>query len=206
MSEFSAPALNEVPAPAGSRLVVLAADEAALIALCQRRHQGAFRQLYENYVGMVYALCLRLTADRSMAEDAAQEVFIQLWNRIESFRGESSFATWLHALCTNTTLSYLRRHKNWRQRIHLGDDTDELAAALEAEPPPDLGDLDACIRRLPERARLIFVLHGVEGMRQEEVAELLGIAPGTVKAQFHRSKQLVLHWLGHSSQPEVDHD
>ena len=194
MSELRAPALN--PPQPDTGVVLLATDEAALIGLCQRRHQGAFKQLYERHLGRVYALCLRLTADRTMAEDATQEVFIQLWRRIESFRGDSSFSTWLHALCTNTTISYLRRQKPWLQRIRLGDDTQELAEALEHSPPPDLHDLDACIRRMPERARLIFVLHGIEGYRQEQVAELLGIAEGTVKAQFHRSKQLLQHWLG----------
>jgi RNA polymerase sigma-70 factor (ECF subfamily) len=201
MNEFRAPALNDPHASASPRLVVLAPDEAALIGLCQRRHQSAFRQLYDQYLGLVYGLCLRLCADRALAEDATQEVFIQLWRRIESFRGESSFSTWLHALCTNTAISYLRRQKNWRQRIRLGDDTEDLAHALESSPPPNLGDLDDCIRRLPERARLIFVLHGVEGYRQDQVAQMLGIAPGTVKAQFHRSKQLLLHWLGQSEEP-----
>jgi RNA polymerase sigma-70 factor (ECF subfamily) len=200
MNEPRTSALNHTPANAGPRLVVLAPDEASLIALCQRRHQGAFRQLYEQYLGQVYGLCLRLTADRALAEDAAQEVFIQLWRRIDSFRGDSSFSTWLHALCSNTAISYLRRQKSWRQRIHLGEDVEELTQALEAEAPPDLADLDACIRRLPERARLIFVLHAVEGYRQEQVARMLGIAPGTVKAQFHRTKQLLLHWLGHTEE------
>jgi RNA polymerase sigma-70 factor (ECF subfamily) len=185
-------------------LALVAPDEAALISLCQRGHQNAFRQLYEQYLGLVYGLCLRLTANRALAEDATQEVFIQLWRRIASFRGDSSFATWLHALCTNTVISYLRRQKSWRQRIHLGDDTEELANALEAQAPPDLGDLDDFIRRLPERARVIFVLHGVEGYRQDQVAHMLGIATGTVKAHFHRSKQLLLHWLG--QQEECPHE
>jgi len=192
--------LNDTQALPGPQLTVLAPDQASLIARCQRRDQGAFRQLYDQHLGLVYGLCLRLTAERTLAEDATQEVFIQLWRRIDSFKGESSFTTWLHTLCTNTTLSYLRRQKSWRQRIHLSDDSDALAAAVAGSAPPDLADLDACIRRLPERARLIFVLHGIEGYRQDQVAELLGIAPGTVKAQFHRSKQLLLGWLGQSEE------
>jgi RNA polymerase sigma-70 factor (ECF subfamily) len=109
MNELRAPPLNEPHVSTREHLVVLAPDETALIALCQRGHQSAFRQLYDQHLGLVYARCLRLCADRSMAEDATQEVFIQLWRHIDSFRGESSFTTWLHALCTHTAISYLCR-------------------------------------------------------------------------------------------------
>lgn len=181
--------------PHSAQLYVLADAEASLIARVRQRQQNAFQQLYELHVGKIYALCLRLTGQHSQAEDVTQEVFIQVWRRIDTFNGESSFATWLHALATNTTLSYLRKQKSWWQRLRESDDYEQLSGQLEASTAPHLNDLQAAIARLPERARIIFVLHAIEGYRQESIAKVLGITTGTVKAQFHRAKQLLENWI-----------
>ena len=174
---------------------MLADSESQLIAQVKQHDQIAFRRLYDRHLGKTYALCLRLTGKRQLAEEATQEVFIQVWRKIHTFAGDSSFSTWLHRLTTNTTISYLRKQKNWLQRMTQRDDYDVLAGNLEASPEPGLDQLQHCLGRLPERARLVFVLHGIEGYRQENVAEALGISVGTVKAQFHRARQLLEHWL-----------
>lgn len=175
---------------------MLADTENALIALVKQGQQRAFRQLYELHVRKIYALSLRLTGQASQAEDVTQEVFIHVWRKIDTFNGDSTFATWLHSLATNTALSYLRKQKSWWHRLHETDDYEMLSAQLEASAGPDLKDLQAALACLPERARIIFVLHAIEGYRQESIAKVLGITTGTVKAQFHRAKQLLEKWLG----------
>ncbi len=177
-------------------MIVLADSEVTLIAQAKQRNQNAFKRLYEKHLGKVYGLCLRITGNRSMAEEATQEVFIQVWRKIDTFNGDSSFSTWLHSLTTNTTISYLRKPKNWMQRMVGTDDYEDLAEQLPAGADADEDHLQACLARLPERARMVFVLHAIEGYRQEDIATTLGIAVGTVKAQFHRARHLMESWLG----------
>ena len=177
-------------------VIVLADSEATLITLVKQKNQIAFKRLYDKYLSMVYGLCLRLTGGSSAAEEATQEVFIQVWRKIDTFAGDSSFKTWLHSLATNTTLTYLRKHKSWRQRMIGSDEYEELAEGLVASSPADMEDLQYWLSQLPERARLVFVLHAVDGYRQESIAKTLGISLGTVKAQFHRAKNLLQTWMG----------
>jgi RNA polymerase sigma-70 factor (ECF subfamily) len=185
--------------PHTAELYVLSDTENALIARVKQGQQGAFKQLYQLHMRKVYALCLRLTGQPSQAEDVTQEVFIQVWRKIDTFNGDSSFSTWLHSLATNTTLSYLRKQKSWWQRMHETEDYERLSEQMEASAPPNLKDLQAALACLPERARIIFVLHAIEGYRQESIAQVLGITTGTVKAQFHRARQLLEHWLGENA-------
>jgi RNA polymerase sigma-70 factor (ECF subfamily) len=186
-----------------ARLYVLTADENQLIAQVQAGHEGAFRQLYEMHVGMVYGLCLRLTGTVAMAEEACQEVFIQVWRKIGTFRGESSFKTWLHRLASNCTISYLRRQLSWLQKVTSSEDYAVLNDSIEDSAQPDFDELQKLLARLPERARLVFVLHAIEGYRQEEIARLMGTSIGTVKAQFHRASHMLQDWLDDQHQDIV---
>jgi RNA polymerase sigma-70 factor, ECF subfamily len=181
-------------------VIVLADSEATLITLVRQKHQVAFKRLYDKYLPMVYGLCLRLTGSSGMAEEATQEVFIQVWRKIGTFAGDSSFKTWLHSLATNTTLTYLRKQKSWRQRMIGRDDYEELAEGLVANSPTEIDDVQYWLGRLPERARLVFVLHAIEGYRQENVAKVMGISVGTVKAQFHRARNLLQTWMGEADE------
>jgi len=154
--------------------------------------QTAFYQLYQLHHKRVYALCWRMLADKDSAEDVCQEVFVQVWQKLSSFKGESKFATWLHSVTTNIVLSHLRKHKNWLQRVfsieqeHVPEQSQEMEA---------LPELDKHIMRLPERARLVFVLFAVEGYRHEEIASMLNMAVGSSKAQYHRAKGLLREWV-----------
>jgi RNA polymerase sigma-70 factor (ECF subfamily) len=188
--------LDAQPLPHDTELFVIADSDATLIAQAQKQQQSAFRQLYQRHVRMVYGLCLRLTGQSAMAEDITQEVFIQVWRRLHTFNGDSAFTTWLHSITTNTTVSYLRKQKSWWHRLQASDDYEALADQLQSSPSPDLDSLQAALAALPERARLVFVLHAIEGYRQESIAQVLGITTGTVKAQFHRARQLLEAWIG----------
>jgi RNA polymerase sigma-70 factor, ECF subfamily len=198
--------LDAAPIQNPGDVVVLADSEAVLIAQSRQRNQNAFKRLYDKHLGKVYGLCLRMTGNRALAEEATQEVFIQLWRKIDTFNGDSSFSTWLHSLTANTTISYMRKQKNWLQRMVHSDDYEEMAQQMPAGAATDEEHLQACLARLPERARLVFVLHAIEGLRQEEIATSLGIAVGTVKAQFHRARELMEGWLGDGLVNEVSHE
>ena len=200
------PMLDAAPSQDPAEVVVLADSEAALIAQARQGSQAAFRRLYDRHLGKVYGLCLRMTGNRQMAEEATQEVFIQLWRKLDTFAGDSSLSTWLHSLTANTTVSYLRKQKNWLQRMIRTDHYEAMAQQLPASAATDEEHLQACLARLPERARIVFVLHAIEGYRQEEIATTLGIAVGTVKAQFHRARQLMEGWLDEGLVNEVNHE
>lgn len=157
--------------------------------------RGAYQQIYQQHIGQVYALCFRLTGDRDQAEEAAQEVFIQVWQKLQNFKGDSKFSTWLHSVTSNVTISYLRKQKGWWQRMLNIEDSP--AMDMPSEGLNQEIDLDEYIVRLPERARIVFVLHAIEGYRHEEIAERMNIAVGSCKAQFHRAKQLMKEWMGY---------
>ncbi len=88
-------------------------QEKALISAAKLGDKAAFKKLYELHVGRVYGLCFRLCADKSLAEDATQEVFVQLWQKLANFDGNSQFSTWLHSVTSNVTISYLRKQRGW---------------------------------------------------------------------------------------------
>ena len=153
-----------------------AVQDDQLISLVQQGDRSAFEQLYNQYISRVYALCLRLTADKSTAEDASQEVFVQLWQKIANFDGTSKFSTWLHSVTATITISYIRKQKSWLQKVVSTEDAGMDEQAIEDEH--DLNGLDKLILRLPERARMVFVLYAVEGYRHEEIATILNMAVG----------------------------
>ncbi len=168
-------------------------QEAVLIERTKGGDRQAFQGLYQMHVKRVYALCFRLLADREHAEDATQEVFVQLWHKLASFDGQSQFSTWLHSVTSNIAISYLRKQKNWLQKVvSFEDDGMSEQAVSDCQ---GLNGLDKLVLRLPERARMVFVLHAIEGYRHEEIANMLGMAVGSSKAQYHRARNLLKEWF-----------
>ncbi|MFT6267345.1 MAG: RNA polymerase sigma-70 factor (ECF subfamily) [Alphaproteobacteria bacterium] len=167
--------------------------ESQLIAMTQAQDKEAFRALYQMHLSKVYGLCCRLCCDRSQAEDATQEVFIQVWQKIGNFKGDSKFSTWLHSVAANVTISYVRKQKGWWQKMMNIEESNVQEPVSEASIADT--DIEKWILRLPERARWVFVLHAIEGYRHDQVADMLGIAVGTSKAQFHRAKHLIEEWM-----------
>ncbi|MEP0354359.1 MAG: RNA polymerase sigma factor [Paraglaciecola sp.] len=168
-------------------------SEADLIKAVQNGDKQAYNTLYSQYIGQVYGLCYRLTGEKTLAEDAAQEVFIQLWRKVGNFRGQSKFSTWLHTVTSNVTISYIRRQKGWLQKMFNIEDS--AAMNEEAQGSSASVDLESYVVRLPERARIVFVLHAIEGYRHEEIAAMTDMAVGSSKSQFHRAKQLLKEWM-----------
>jgi RNA polymerase sigma-70 factor (ECF subfamily) len=169
------------------------ADERALIRQAQRNDAPAFEALYRLHIDKVYGVCLRMTGNISEAEDCAQEAFIQAWNKLQKFRGDSAFSTWLHRIAVNAVLGRMRKSKREQERILALADT--LSPSIDKGDSGDLRDLSEAVDRLPEGARHVFVLHAVYGYSHDETGDMLGIAAGTSKAQLHRAKRLLAQQL-----------
>jgi RNA polymerase sigma-70 factor (ECF subfamily) len=155
----------------------------------------AFEALYRRHAGRVNAVCLRLTADRTRAEEAVQDVFVRVWERLGTFRGESAFGSWLHRLAINTVLQTMRSERRRVARVGSADDLEIVDAPAAPAHVDDQIDLEAALARLPEQARMVVVLHDVEGFTHEEIATMTGVPPGTVRSQLSRARKTLLQWL-----------
>lgn len=168
------------------------ADSSDTIQRAQQGDQAAFEQLYRAHVGRVYALCLRLTADRVRAEELTQDAFVRAWERLASFRGESAFSSWLYRLTVNVVFLSQRAGKRRALRVFTTDDPEALERPVDTyHTAAGQLDLERAIATLPPGARQVFVLHDVEGYRHQEIAQLAGIAVGTSKAQLFRARRLL---------------
>jgi RNA polymerase sigma-70 factor, ECF subfamily len=188
----------------GKTTLILAAspeDEAEGPGLTQRIRaaQGgdvaAFESLYREHVGRIFALALRLTGSASEAESMTQEVFVKAWEKLDGFRGESALATWLHSICVSLVLMERRSTSRRLQRVESTDDIERADPAPRAPDPGVRMDLDRAIQRLPNGARIVFVLHDIEGYAHAEIAERMGIKENTCKAQLHRARGILKEWL-----------
>ena len=162
------------------------------VALAAAGDRRAFERLYRLHVNRVFTLCLRMVKDRTRAEELTQDVFVRAWEKLELFRGEAAFATWLHRMAVNVVLN--ARKSDGRQRSRFEDDNEgDGIDALPARPlaPGDRMDLESAIARLPKGARRVFTLFDVEGYKHEEIAEMLGVTTGATKAQLHRARLLL---------------
>ena len=167
---------------------------------------SAFELLYERHNRRVYSLCLRMTQNASEAEDLAQEVFIQLFRKIGSFRGESAFTTWLHRLTVNQVLMHFRkRGVRMEQTTEDGETPIQVVQGTENPlqmPVVDRIALDKAISQLPPGYRTVFILHDVEGHEHEEIARMLGCSVGTSKSQLHKARMKLRVLLRQQILPE----
>lgn len=167
---------------------------------------SAFELLYERHNRRVYSLCLRMTQNASEAEDLAQEVFIQLFRKIGSFRGESAFTTWLHRLTVNQVLMHFRkRGVRMEQTTEDGETPIQVVAGTENPmqmPVVDRIALDKAVSQLPPGYRTVFILHDVEGHEHEEIARMLGCSVGTSKSQLHKARMKLRGLLRQQILPE----
>jgi RNA polymerase sigma-70 factor (ECF subfamily) len=165
--------------------------DAALVRRAKEGDVAAFESLFYTYQGRIYALCLRMQREPERAEDMTQETFVRAWQKLGSFRGKSAFFTWLYRLAVNTVLAELRSRGRWQERLVEGEDVLDRHAAPPRRDSPGAIDLERAIAELPPQARLIFILHDVEGYRHREIASMTGLAEGTSKAHLHRARQLL---------------
>jgi RNA polymerase sigma-70 factor (ECF subfamily) len=163
---------------------LLVGDEQALIQRVLAGDRAAARSLYDRHVGRIYQVAYRLVGDRDQAEEATQDTFVKAFSRLETFRGESSLGTWLHAIAVSMALTTLRKRK---RRLLREADLDDASALPDSRPEadPDLRDrLRQAIDALPEKFKVQVVLHDIEGFTHGEIARMTGVPEGTCKTRL----------------------
>lgn len=148
----------------------------------------AERELYDRYVDRVYRLAYRMTGDAAAAEDAVQDTFIRVFDRLGDFRGEGAFGGWLHRVATTVVLGHLRRRRQVR-RVETPHEDIAVLPARTAPRDPDLRRrIDGAVSHLDDNHRLVFVMHDMEGYTHQEIAAAMGTPVGTAKARLSRAR------------------
>ncbi len=186
---------------APSNPVVEAPGDVDLVERCRSGDMGAFEELYRRHAPRLYNLAYRMAGSQADAEDLLQEVFLQAFRKLHSFRGESALGTWLYRLATNLCLDHVRSRQARTGKITDSlDDEEGGTLPVVARDPPDLVvdrmDLERAIAELPPSYRAAFVLHDVEGFEHREVADLLAIAEGSSKSLVHKARLRLRSLLG----------
>ena len=169
------------------------AEDSNLEDLLGRYQQGqleAMEGLYNLYKKKVFGLAYRLTRNQQVAEDLTQDIFLKIFSSIQDVRQAGLFPAWVYRLSVNTCYSYLRRERSLEQKLSLiapeeenqiGQDYDPAARELAAA-------VQEALSYLPEKLRIVFVLHEVEGLTHEEIGAMLGCQPGTSKSQLFKAR------------------
>ena len=152
----------------------------------------AFEKIYRHHHQQVYLLCLRMVRNVSQAEDLTQEVFIQLFRKIHTFRNDSSFSTWLYRLTVNQVLMHFRKPIVKTERT-TDDGETPIRIANGTENPSRMAVIDRialeeAIAQLAPGYRMVLILHDVEGYEHEQIGKMLGCAVGTSKSQLHKAR------------------
>ncbi|MFM7218342.1 MAG: RNA polymerase sigma factor [Bacteroidota bacterium] len=167
-------------------------EDDILLAQCavEDTRNAAFARLVRKYQERIYWHVRRIVVDHDDANDVTQNVFVKAWKALSGFRGESSFYTWLYRIATNECLSFLRERKR-RALISLEDVEYQLADKLASDPLYS-GDriqlaLQQAVMKLPPQQRLVFTMKYFENKKYEEIAEVLGLKVGGLKASYHHA-------------------
>jgi RNA polymerase sigma-70 factor, ECF subfamily len=166
-----------------------------------------FEEIFQLHHRRVYSLCLRMIGNPTEAEDLTQDVFVQVFRKLGSFRGESAFTTWLHRLTINQVLMHFRKKHVRKEEL---TEDGELPVGIMIDqnrfnrsPVLDRLALSEAIVQLPHGYRMVFVLHDVEGLEHNEIASLLGCSIGTSKSQLHRARMKLRFLLRQRNRPNI---
>jgi RNA polymerase sigma-70 factor (ECF subfamily) len=166
------------------------AAEAALAAAGDGR---AFERLYQRHVARIHSLARRMIGP-DLADEVTQDVFVRVWQKLGSFRGEAAFGTWLHRVAINVILGHRKQLGIRRERFVDGEKAmDQLSSNPKGAEATI--DLEVAFETLPDGARQVLVLHDVEGYKHDEIAEIMGISAGTSKSQLHRARMILRRYL-----------
>jgi RNA polymerase sigma-70 factor (ECF subfamily) len=170
----------------------IAEDKA--ISGAQKGDPRCFESLYNRHRRHVYSLCLRMSRNTAEAEDLTQEVFLQLFRKVSTFRGDSAFSTWLHRVAVNVVLMHLRKKSlpiapepldsqpQDRARNEIGITDETLAVSI------DRIVLERSVNSLPPGYRVVFLLHDVQGYEHKEIAQMMRCSVGNSKSQLHKAR------------------
>jgi RNA polymerase sigma-70 factor (ECF subfamily) len=165
-------------------------DEGALVEACKRGERSAMHTFYERYRRRVFALIARIVGSQD-AEELSQEVFLRAFRGLDKFRGDAQLSTWMYRLAVNAALSHATRNQARAKRSVSDEMLEEVAAPAgeAASSDPRLRErLVSAMASLPAGYRAVLVLHDVEGLQHEEIAEILGCRVGTSKSQLHKAR------------------
>ena len=172
-----------------------------------RGDMAAFEEIYQRHHRRVYSICLRMLQNAYEAEDLTQDVFIQLYRKIGSFRGDSAFTTWLHRMTVNQVLMHFRKRTvKFEKTTEEGETPTQLVPGTENPfkmPIVDKIALENAIDQLPAGYKNVFMLHDVEGFEHEEVAKILGCSVGTSKSQLHKARLKLQKLLKKKANPRL---
>lgn len=193
-------AANEIPD-------VTAATDFQLAQVAAKGNMAAFEEIYQRHHRRVYSICLRMLQNAFEAEDLTQDVFIQLYRKIGSFRGDSAFTTWLHRMTVNQVLMHFRKRTvKFEKTTEEGETPVQIVSGTENPhrmPIVDKIALENAIDQLPAGYKNVFVLHDVEGFEHEEVAKILGCSVGTSKSQLHKARLKLQKLLKKKANPRL---
>jgi RNA polymerase sigma-70 factor (ECF subfamily) len=169
--------------------------DVGLIAACQQGDARAFRKVFDLYRDRIFALCRHMSGNSEDAEDLAQEVFVSAFRHIGTYRADAAFGTWLYRIAANRCTAELRK----RTPVFRSFDAKETPDRASPAPNPEdlvvrkeLTDrVEATLAGLPENLRLIFVLGTLEGVRYQEIGQIVGCSEDAVKMRIHRARKQV---------------
>jgi RNA polymerase sigma-70 factor (ECF subfamily) len=180
--------------------MVLEGNDREVIEGCQRGEHDAFRALFEANKDKVYSIALRYSGNPAVAMDIAQETFLKLLSRIQDFRGEANFDSWLYRLVVNSCLDHQRRGRrliplieDFFGRFRAPGDT-VLHELLRAEMQKHV---QGVVEKLSPEQRIVVILRYTEGLSYEEIAEILGCSAGTVASRLNRAHKILERRLSH---------
>ena len=174
-------------------------EERDLIRQCQKGDVQAFRQLVERYEGRIYGLACSILGDSEMAKDAAQEAFIRVYKALGKFEGRSSFYTYLYRITTNVCLTFAQREQRRPDRVSIEGMQEASDMTLDRfwgtdEPQNDIeriglrDEIQKVLDHLSPDHRAVVILKDIEGLSQEEIADVLDVSVGTVKSRLSRAR------------------
>jgi RNA polymerase sigma-70 factor (ECF subfamily) len=183
------------------------AEEADLVKRARRGDLGAYDELVKRYQERIYATVYHMTSNHEDANDLAQEAFIKAFHALKSFKGGSSFYTWVYRIAVNKTINFLKQRKN-KTQMSLDDldfnaehDPDLVALISEKTPRREVGlselqeKLNVALQRLSEPHRLVVTLHDVQGLSHEEIAKIMDCNIGTVRSRLFYARQQLQAYL-----------
>ena len=182
-----------------------------LVKRAQKGDSEAFATLFDAHKMRIYSLCLRMTNNVAEAEDLTQDAFLQVFRKLNTFRGESALSTWLYRIAVNTVLMHFRRKSPCRISLDESHNNSESTKPVRREYGTRDGHLETSVTRialaraigeLPAGYRVIFLLHEVDGYQHREIAGLLGCSVGTSKSQLHKAKLRIRDLLTQAAQAQ----
>src|SRR5665213_1697435 len=182
-------------------------DDSELVNRAQREDLGAYDQLVRRYQERIYATVYHMTSNHEDANDLVQDTFIKAYRALKSFKGDSSFYTWVYRIAVNKTINFLKQRKN---RVHMSlndvdfnaeNDPDLVALVSDKTPRRDLGlselqeKLNAALLRLSEPHRMVVTLHDIQGLSHEEIGTIMDCNVGTVRSRLFYARQQLQAYL-----------